>query len=61
MTTEEKLQVAAGGIVSGGLFGLSLAEIQTYVGIGVGILTACVLIQRIVINWRTLREPENSE
>ena len=36
--------------------GLTLADVSTGVGLGVGIVTLCMIIPRAVLNWTELRD-----
>ena len=50
--------VAAGAGVSAWL---TLEEAQLWIGIGVGVLTVVVLVQRLVINYRDLKTRSQAE
>jgi hypothetical protein len=36
--------------------GLTLADVSTGVGLGVGIVTLCMIIPRAILNWTELRD-----
>lgn len=55
LAVPDSVVTTAGTAVTGFLLGMSAADIQTYLGIGVGLLTAAVLIQRMIINHRTIK------
>jgi ABC-type transport system involved in cytochrome bd biosynthesis fused ATPase/permease subunit len=50
--TVDKGLTVIGALVTG----LTLADVSTGVGLGVGIVTLCMIIPRAVLNWTELRD-----
>ena len=48
----DKWLTVIGGFVSA----MTLADVSTGVGVGVGIVTICMITPRAVLNWRELQE-----
>ena len=40
--------------------GLTLADVSTGVGLGVGIVTLCMIIPRAILNWTELRDSKKA-
>ena len=50
--TVDKWLTVIGGFVSA----MTLADVSTGVGVGVGIVTLCMITPRAILNWQELRE-----